>query len=99
MLHPSQFAVNEAWIVFRLNDAPIQTEHDGVFNCVALMDAASCYLLGSELVSVSAAGPSPEESCRLLQQGRAREQHLPKTLFVPIADVAHAEHGFESLCQ
>ena len=23
MLHPNQFQVNEAWIIFKLNDAPI----------------------------------------------------------------------------
>ena len=26
MLHPNQFKVNEAWLVFKLNDAPICTE-------------------------------------------------------------------------
>lgn len=45
MLYPKQFQVNEAWIVFKLNDAPIQTEADGDFNVFALMDAANCYRL------------------------------------------------------
>jgi hypothetical protein len=45
MLHPSQFKINEAWIAFRLNGAPIRTERDGDFNCIALMDAASCFIL------------------------------------------------------
>ncbi len=44
MLRPNQFEVNEAWIVFRLNNAPIRIEHEGSFNCIALMDAASCFI-------------------------------------------------------
>jgi hypothetical protein len=55
VLHPNQFQVNEAWIVFRLNETPIHTEQEGSFNCICLMDAASCFLLGSELI------PSAEE--------------------------------------
>jgi len=47
VLHPNQFQVNEAWIAFKLNGDPIHTEHDGDFNFFALMDAASCFLLGS----------------------------------------------------
>ncbi|MCY1381805.1 hypothetical protein D9M69_697600 [compost metagenome] len=54
MLHPNQFTVNEAWIAFRLNDAPIQTDADGAFNCLALMDAASCFILGTEFVPADA---------------------------------------------
>ncbi len=45
MLHPNQFQVNEAWIAFQLNDAPIHTRSDGDFNCIALMDAASCFMM------------------------------------------------------
>ena len=46
VLHPVQFQVNEAWIVFQLNETPIHTEQEGSFNCLCLMDAASCFLLG-----------------------------------------------------
>ena len=50
LLHPNQFQLNEAWIAFQLNDAPIETEQDGSFNCIALMDAASCFILGNAMV-------------------------------------------------
>lgn len=53
MLHPQQFEVNEAWIAFRLNGAPVRTERDGDFNCIALMDAASCFILGSQFIPVT----------------------------------------------
>lgn len=41
MFDPGQFQINEAWIVFKLNDAPVITEVDGDFNVLALMDAAT----------------------------------------------------------
>ena len=83
MLHPNQFQVNEAWILFKLNDAPICTESDGDFNFIALMDAASCFILSSAPVPTIAAEPSKMEATRLLKEGQARKQQLPKTLFIP----------------
>jgi len=83
VLHPSQFHVNEAWIAFQLNDAPIETEQDGSFNCVALMDAASCFILGTVLVPVDEPEPSTFEVRRLLKTGWQHKKELPITLFVP----------------
>lgn len=82
-LHPTQFHVNEAWIVFRLNDAPISTGADGDFNLIALMDAASCFILSTRLIPAGAAEPTRMETKRLLKEGQAHKQQLPKTLFVP----------------
>jgi len=82
MLHPNQFQVNEAWIAFQLNDAPICTETDGDFNCIALMDAASCFILASTLVPTNEPEPSKLEARRLLKQARAHKHEMPKTLFV-----------------
>lgn len=88
MLHPRQFEVNEAWIAFRLNNAPIRTERDGNFNCVALMDAASCFIFGSEFISVTAAEPTRAQFRRMLTNAKRHKQQLPRTLFVPREDVA-----------
>ena len=88
MIHPKQFEVNEAWIAFRLNNAPIRTERDGDFNCIALMDAASCFILGSEFIPVTAEEPTQVEFRRLLKNAQRHKQQLPKTLFVPRGDVA-----------
>lgn len=90
MLHPNQFKVNDAWIAFRLNDAAIVTERDGDCDCIALMDAASCYILGMEMYSASAMGPSWQESRRLLEQGQRGAGILPQKLFVPEEHVARA---------
>ena len=83
MLHPNQFQVNEAWIVFTLNDTPIRTAQDGSFNCVCLMDAASCFILGNVFVPVDESEPLTIEVRRLLETGWAHKQQFPTTLFVP----------------
>lgn len=83
MLHPNQFQVNEAWIAFQLNDEPIRTEQDGSFNCIGLMDAASCFIFGTELVPVNELEPSQLQIRRLLKAGWAHKKRLPVTLFVP----------------
>lgn len=90
MLHPNQFTVNDAWIAFRLNDAPIVTEQDGDVDCLALMDAASCYILGMDMYSALARGPSVQEARRLLQQGQGRAGTLPQKLLVVEGQVADA---------
>lgn len=97
MLHPNQFKVNDAWIAFRLNDAPIVTERDGDFDCIALMDAASCYILGMEMYSASAMGPSGQVAHRLLEQGHDRAGTLPQRLFVAEGPVAGAMYQ-EAAC-
>lgn len=83
MLHPSQFQVNEAWIGFQLNGAPIRTEREGSFNGVALMDAASCFIFGMVLVPVDDAEPSKLEVRRLFKMGWVHKKHYPTTLFLP----------------
>jgi hypothetical protein len=88
MLHPKQFEVNEAWVLFRVNDAPITTDADGDCNVIALMDAASCYLLRLELVPIAAAEPTRAQFRRMLQDAQRHKQQLPKTLLVAREDVA-----------
>lgn len=83
MLHPRQFQVNEAWVLFRLDDEPIHTEVDGDFHCMVLMDAASCFILGMEMTPVLQAEMSAAQVRHLLEVGRAQGRQLPRTLFVP----------------
>lgn len=94
MLHPSDFQVNEAWILFRLNESPISTEQDGDFNVIALMDAASCYILGAEFVSLAYDDLSELEAKRLIKNAKSHHHRLPKTLYVAenqVADIICAE--------
>jgi len=84
MLEPAQFAVNEAWIIFRLNEAPISTEADGDFNVFCLMDAASCYILSNEFVPIHLAGVPESAATRLVEAGRSQAQVLPQKLLIPL---------------
>jgi hypothetical protein len=83
VLHPNQFEVNEAWIVFQLNETPIHTEQDGSFNCLCLMDAASCFLLVSELVPSAQEEPSQTQARHMLTAAWAKKGEFPKTLYMP----------------
>lgn len=83
VLHPNQFQVNEAWIVFQLNEAPIHTEQEGSFNCLCLMDAASCFLLGSELIPSAQEEPSQTQAHHMLTAAWAKKREFPKTLYMP----------------
>ena len=83
MIYPNQFKVNEAWIAFKLNDAPIITDRDGDFNMIALMDAASCFILSTLSVSAMAVQLTELESKELLEKGWIHKQDLPKTLIIP----------------
>lgn len=87
-LHPNQFQVNEAWIAFKLNSVPITTKADGDFDVMALMDAASCFILESEFVQAGARELSREGAKRLLEGGQSHMQQLPKTLFIPMGQPA-----------
>lgn len=101
MLHPRQFEVNEAWIAFRINNAPVRTEREGDFNCLALMDAASCFILGSAFISVTLAEPTRAQFRHMLEDAKRHKQQLPKTLFVSRDDVADqvtleaTQHGID----
>ena len=83
MLHPNQFQPDEAWIAFRLNDAPVHTEEEGSFNVFALMDAASCFIFGAEFVAVARAEPSQAEVRRLFKSAKKQTPARPNTLFLP----------------
>ena len=81
-MHPSQFQVNEAWIIFKLNEAPIRTADAGSFNCICLMDAASCFILGNALVPVNES--ETFQIRQLLRTGWQHRHEFPTRLFVPV---------------
>ena len=83
VFHPKHFQVNEAWIVFKLNDAPIPTAADGDFNLIALMDAASCFILGTVTISTDEAELAIFDAEQLLKNGKAHKQVLPSKLLIP----------------
>jgi hypothetical protein len=82
VLHPRQFQVGQAWIAFNLNEQPIITKQDGGVDFLALMDAASCYLLAYAPIATQSGEPSQEESRHLLEDGRGEKKRWPKTLLL-----------------
>lgn len=89
MFHPNQFQVNETWIIFKLNSAPVVTDTDGDFNVFALMDAASCFILGTGFVPTDSKELSQMESKRLLNSGHSHKKQYPKELIIPNNSVAN----------
>jgi hypothetical protein len=83
-LHPSQFKVNEAWILFQLSREPIITERDGPAVCFGLMDAASCYMLsGTFSPGTDDKVLSKKNVQELLKKGWAHKKEYPTRLFAP----------------
>jgi hypothetical protein len=83
VLHPKNYQVNETWITFQLNDAPVMTDRDGDFNVIALIDAASCFILDIGYVSTDALEMSQSEAERLLHAGYSHKKQYPKELLIP----------------
>jgi hypothetical protein len=73
----SQFDVNDAWVVFRLNSVPMSTEVDGDFNLLCIMDVASCYIFGNELMPVQSWDVPESAVTRLIESGTSQAQLLP----------------------
>ncbi|MFT5083327.1 MAG: hypothetical protein ACI9Y1_001369 [Lentisphaeria bacterium] len=83
MFDPDKFQINEAWIIFKLNDAPVSTKADGDFNVLALMDAGSCFILGTEFVGTNSLELSELGSKRLLKSGYSHKNQFPKKILIP----------------
>jgi len=90
MLLPELFEVNEAWIAFKLNTSPILTTEDGDFNCFALMDAASGYILSTSFVSVMAASLPRAEIAKLFENAQSQKNEWPRILIIPSEQEADA---------
>lgn len=83
-LHPSQFVVNEAWVLFQLLDQPIFTTQDGPAVCFGLMDAASCFLLSVQLYpGVGMEVLTQQNVQELLKNGWAHKRKYPNRLLIP----------------
>ena len=82
MFYPDQFQVMDAWVAFNLNEAPLHTERDGDFNVVALMDAASCFLLSSGFISTGQPEMTQAEALRALEEAWSHKQDFPQQLMV-----------------
>jgi hypothetical protein len=81
-IHPSQFAVNQCWLIVKASDAPIHVD-EGLFDVYVLQDAASMYLFGNVFVP-SGSGTAPDEEVDSLLQGAWRAtREWPNSLLLP----------------
>ncbi len=83
-IDPAKFACNEAWLLFQLNDAPVQTESDGDFNAFAIMEVATGVILGMELVRVAEPEISEFQSRKLMTAAEAQAGSRPQRLFIDL---------------
>jgi hypothetical protein len=67
-----QSRVDDAWVIFRLSTAPISTAQDGDFHCVALMDMASGFLIGMQMVPLGTEDELGAAAPALLKDARSR---------------------------
>lgn len=93
-IDPSAFHQNEAWILFRLNAAPIRTERDGDFNAMAIMEVATGMIYGMEMVQISHQEISELQARRLLSSASSKAGGRPRSLFIaseePAAQITSA---------
>jgi len=88
-LNPEQFEQDQTWVAFKLNDLPIETEADGNFNVIGLVDAHSLFMLTAEFVPVAEREASTEVAEQLLDGGFARSGKLPDSLYIPVDEEAN----------
>lgn len=82
-LQPSQFKVNEAWILFQLSRKPIETEGDGPAICFGLVDAASCFILSALFFpGIDGHALTKDNVQGLLLKGWEHKKQYPEKLFV-----------------
>lgn len=87
-IEPSDYAHNEAWLLFQLNEAPVLTEADGDFNAMAIMEVATGMIFGMELVQVTMPGLPEFLSRKLLTDAEGQAGLRPRKLFIASEDEA-----------
>ena len=81
-LEPSQFRVNQAWLVHLANRTPISIEGVPVAVYV-LQDAGSMFLFGNVFAPWNGGSPRPAEAVALLKRAWAKKQQWPEKLLLP----------------
>jgi hypothetical protein len=81
-IDPNEYDRNEAWLLFRLNDAPIQTESDGDFNVMAILDIGTGLILGMEFIGLLEQELSEFVSRKMLASAELEAGGRPRQLLV-----------------
>ena len=81
-MEPSQFTVNQCWLVIKASDVPISTD-EGFFDVYVLQDAASMYLFGSVFTPFGTGDASEEEVNSLFQSAWRAKRQWPQRVLLP----------------
>ena len=81
-MQPSQFEVNECWLIVKASAAPVVTG-EGLFDVYVVQDAASMYLFGTVFTPSGSGNASEEEFNSLLRRAWRKKREWPKRLLVP----------------
>ena len=80
-MQPSQFAVNQCWLIVKANDSPVHTG-EGPFDVYVLQDAASMYIFGNLFVPFGGGTAAEKEVNSLLQDGWRKKREWPQTILL-----------------
>lgn len=84
MIKPKDFAVNEAWVAFRLQDKPINTV-EGKFYIHLLMDVGSTYVIDQKFsIFTEPNSPSQEDVSDMFMKAFSAQLNYPKVIYIPI---------------
>lgn len=83
-IDPTKFSRNEVWLLFQLNYIPVQTEQDGDFNALAIMELATGIIIGMEMVQVTEPEISEFQSRKLLAAAEVQAGSRPQRLFIDL---------------
>jgi hypothetical protein len=81
-LQPSQFKVNEAWLLHQATTAPMSVQRQK-YHVYALQDAASMYLFGQLLVPENSLFSDSAQLERVLRTAWGKKQEWPSKLLLP----------------
>ena len=81
-MQPSDFEVNQTWLAYRINSAPINVEHKEV-DLYVLQDAASMFLFGNAFAAAGTDYPEIKEVEKLLNSAYAKRNEWPTELLLP----------------
>ena len=81
-LQPGDFQVNNTWLAYRINAAPIQVERQAI-DLYVLQDAASMFLYGNVFAPHGADYPEASEVEKLMESAHAKRNEWPSEILLP----------------
>ena len=81
-MQPSDFQVNQTWLAYRINQAPLLVEGNAI-DLYVLQDAASMFLFGNAFAAPGADCPDVKEVEKLLGSAYKKGSAWPSELVLP----------------